>query len=207
MMEKTDKKTDILVAAEKLFCEYGFEGTSTRQIAAESGANMAMINYYFGSKMGVFKEIMEDRVMSFKSQLNQIKDENISAKEKLMKVIDQYATRILSNANFHKMMHRELSLSLRPEVFDQIKGAMGQNLIVIEDIIKEGIACGDFRDVDIRMTIVSVMGTISMVTTSPNKIAPDTSYDLDNEKDREVIKTRLIAHLQDMILTHLTPKQ
>nr|WP_138722122.1 TetR/AcrR family transcriptional regulator [Pedobacter helvus] len=206
-MEKTDKKTDILVAAEKLFCEYGFEGTSTRQIAAESGANMAMINYYFGSKMGVFKEIMEDRVMSFKSQLNQIKDENISAKEKLMKVIDQYATRILSNANFHKMMHRELSLSLRPEVFDQIKGAMGQNLIVIEDIIKEGIACGDFRDVDIRMTIVSVMGTISMVTTSPNKIAPDTSYDLDNEKDREVIKTRLIAHLQDMILTHLTPKQ
>ena len=207
MMEKTDKKTDILIAAEKLFCEYGFEGTSTRQIAAESGANMAMINYYFGSKMGVFKEIMEERVMSFKSQLNQIKDENIPAKEKLMKVIDKYASRILSNANFHKMMHRELSLSLRPEVFDQIKSAMGQNLIVIEDIIKEGIACGDFRDVDIRMTIVSVMGTISMVTTSPNKIAPDTSYDLDNEKDREVIKTRLIAHLQDMILTHLTPKQ
>ncbi|MNJ97711.1 HTH-type transcriptional repressor NicS [compost metagenome] len=206
-MEKTDKKTDILVAAEKLFCKYGFEGTSTRQIAAESGANMAMINYYFGSKMGVFKEIMEERVLSFKSQLNQIKDENIPAKEKLMKVIDKYATRILRNANFHKMMHRELSLSLRPEVFDQIKGAMGQNLIVIEDIIKDGISSGDFRDVDIRMTIVSVMGTISMVTTSPNKIAPDSNYDLNNEKDREVIKKRLIAHLQDMILTHLTPKQ
>lgn len=206
-MEKTDKKTDILLAAEKLFCENGFEGTSTRQIAAESGANMAMINYYFGSKMGVFKEILEERVMGFKSQLNQIKEENISAKEKLMKVIEKYATRILSNANFHKMMYRELSLSLRPEVFDQIKGAMGQNLLVIEDIIKEGIACGDFREVDIRMTIVSVMGTISMVTTSPSKIAPDTNYDLNDEKDREVIKTRLIAHLQDMILTHLTPKQ
>lgn len=207
MMEKTDKKTDILIAAEKLFCEYGFEGTSTRQIAAESGANMAMINYYFGSKMGVFKEIMEERLLSFKLQLNQIKDENSSAKEKLMKVIEKYATRILSNANFHKMMHRELSLSLRPEVFDQIKGAMGQNLIVIENIIKEGITAGDFRDVDVRMTIVSVMGTISMVTTSPNKVSPDSTYDLDDEKDRELIKTRLIAHLQDMILTHLTPKQ
>ena len=207
MMEKPDKKTDIIVAAEKLFCENGFEGTSTRQIAAESGANMAMINYYFGSKMGVFKEIMEERLLSFKLQLNQIKDENSSAKDKLMKVIEKYATRILSNANFHKMMHRELSLSLRPEVFDQIKGAMGQNLIVIENIIKEGITAGDFREVDIRMTIVSVMGTISMVTTSPNKVSPDSTYDLDNEKDRELIKTRLIAHLQDMILTHLTPKQ
>lgn len=206
-MEKTDKKTDILVAAEKLFCEYGFEGTSTRQIAAESGANIAMINYYFGSKMGVFKEILEERVMSFKSQLNQIKEENIPAKEKLIKVIEKYATRILSNANFHKMMYRELSLSLRPEVFDQIKGAMGQNLIVIEDIIKEGIEAGDFRQVDIRMTIVSVMGTISMVTTSPSKVAPDSTYDLNNEKDRKVITERLVTHLKDMILTHLTPKK
>lgn len=206
-MEKTDKKTDILVAAEKLFCEYGFEGTSTRQIAAESGANMAMINYYFGSKMGVFKEIMEERIIHFKSQLNQIKEEKIPAKEKLLKVIGKYATRILNSASFHKMMHRELSLSLRPEVFDQIKAAMAQNLIVIEDIIKEGISTGDFREVDIRMTIVSVMGTISMVTTSPNKIAPDSNYDLSNVKDREIIKNRLIAHLQDMILTHLTPKQ
>ena len=110
--------------------------------------------------------------MSYQSQHYQIKEEFIPAKEKLLKVIDKYASRILNNANFHKMMHRELSLSLRPEVFDQIKAAMGQNLIVIEDIIKEGIEAGDFRPVDIRMTIVSVMGTISMVTTSPKKIPP-----------------------------------
>ncbi|WP_199120115.1 TetR/AcrR family transcriptional regulator [Pedobacter sp. ASV28] len=206
-MEKTDKKTDILIAAEKLFCEYGFEGTSTRHIAKESGANMAMINYYFGSKMGVFMEIMEERVLGFKSQLNLIKEEKIPARDKLLKVIEKYASRILNNASFHKMMHRELSLSLRPEVFAQIKEAMGQNLFVIEDIIKEGIASGDFRSVDIRMSIVSVMGTISMVTTSPNKIAPDSNYDLNNEEDRETIKKRLIAHLQDMILTHLTKPQ
>ncbi len=69
-MEKTDKKTDILKAAEMLFSEFGYEGTSTRQIAKESGANMAMINYYFGSKEGVFIEIMEDRISGFKSQLS-----------------------------------------------------------------------------------------------------------------------------------------
>ncbi|RZL61078.1 MAG: TetR/AcrR family transcriptional regulator [Pedobacter sp.] len=206
-MEKTDKKTDILVAAEKLFCEYGFEGTSTRQIAAESGANMAMINYYFGSKMGVFLEIMEERILGFKSQLNLINEEDISPKEKLLKVIEKYATKILNNASFHKMMHRELSLSLRPEVFAQIKEAMGQNLLVIEDILNNGIAKGDFRPVDVRMTIISVMGTISMVTTSPNKIAQDSNYDLDNEKDRDTVKKRLITHLQDMVLTHLTPQK
>lgn len=206
-MEKTCKKTDILTAAEKLFCEYGFEGTSTRQIAAESGANMAMINYYFGGKMGVFIEIMEERVSSFKSHLDAIKEEKISAKEKLLKLIEQYATRILTNASFHKMMHRELSLSLRPEMFSKIKDAMEQNRLVIENIINEGINNGDFREVDVRMTILSIMGTFSAAATSPNKIDPNGNYNLSNKKDREMIKNRLVNHLKDMILTHLTPKK
>ncbi|RZL05297.1 MAG: TetR/AcrR family transcriptional regulator, partial [Pedobacter sp.] len=48
--EKADKRVNILEAAEKLFSELGYEGASTRQIAKEAGANMSMINYYFGSK-------------------------------------------------------------------------------------------------------------------------------------------------------------
>ena len=42
-MEKIDKRANILEAAERLFTELGYEGTSTRQIAKESGANMSMI--------------------------------------------------------------------------------------------------------------------------------------------------------------------
>ncbi|MDQ7949258.1 MAG: TetR family transcriptional regulator, partial [Pedobacter sp.] len=32
-MEKADKRTEILRAAEQLFAEFGYEGTSTRQIS------------------------------------------------------------------------------------------------------------------------------------------------------------------------------
>ncbi|TCC93834.1 TetR/AcrR family transcriptional regulator [Pedobacter frigiditerrae] len=201
-MEKTDKKTDILRAAETLFAELGFEGTSTRQIAKESGANMAMINYYFGSKEGVFLEIMEDRICGFKSQLNQINDEQIPAKEKLLKVVEQYVTRIFSNITFHKMMHRELSLTQRPEMFGQIKDAMASNRMVIEKIIENGIAEGSFRNVDVRMSILTIMGTISMVAISPTKA--EDNIDMNDEKQKEVLRKRLVAHLQDFIITHLT---
>lgn len=203
-MEKTDKKTDILRAAEKLFAEFGYEGTSTRQISKESGANMAMINYYFGSKEGVFLEIMEDRISGFKSQLNLIAEEKVPAKEKLLKVVEQYARRIFSNVCFHKMMHRELSLTQRPEMFTQIKDAMAQNLNVIESIINGGIAEGSFRQVDVRMSIVSIMGTISMVATSPNKVIPDVDFDIKNDKHRAMLEERLISHLKDLIITHLS---
>ncbi len=203
-MEKTDKRTDILRAAEKLFAEFGYEGTSTRQISKESGANMAMINYYFGSKEGVFLEIMEDRISGFKSQLNLIAEEQIPAKEKLLKVVEQYTKRIFSNVCFHKMMHRELSLTQRPEMFTQIKEAMAQNLNVIESIINSGIEEGHFRPVDVRMSIVSIMGTISMAATSPNKVNPDINFDIKNDEQRAELEKRLVNHLKDLIITHLT---
>jgi len=200
-VEKTDKKTEILVAARKLFAEFGFEGTSTRQIAKESGANMAMINYYFGSKEGVFLEIMEDKISGFKTQLNQINDEQIPAKEKLLKVVDQYATRIFSNIGFHKMMHRELSLTQRPEMFSQIRDAMTRNRTVIENIIENGIADGSFRKVDVRMSIATIMGTISLLANQPTKV--EDNIDMNNDKEREVLRKRMVAHLQDFIITHL----
>jgi len=206
-MEKTDKKTDILKAAEMLFSEFGFEGTSTRQIAKESGANMAMINYYFGSKEGVFLEIMESSISGFKSHLDLINKEQIPAKEKLLKVVDQYASRIFSNIGFHKMMHRELSLTQRPEMFSKIKEAMACNRQVIEKIIEDGIADGTFRQVDVRMSIASIMGTITLIATSPTKVIDIENFDISNKIQAEPLRKRLVVHLQDLIITHLTPQK
>jgi len=40
----------LLDAAEELFCEHGFDGTSVRDLAAAAGCNVASVNYYFGGK-------------------------------------------------------------------------------------------------------------------------------------------------------------
>jgi len=206
-MEKPDKRSSILAAAETLFSELGYEGTSTRQIAKESGANMSMINYYFGSKEGVFLEIMNRRLENFKAELTIIDEYKISQMEKLFKVIEGYTKRILSNISFHKMMHRELSLAQRPEMYCKVKDAMTGNLRVIEKIIQDGIAEGSFRQVDIRMLMGSLMGTITYVATMPSKITEGSVLDINIPKDREILTERLITHLKDLVITYLTPKK
>ena len=206
-MEKADKRVSILDAAEKLFSELGYEGASTRQIAKEAGANMAMINYYFGSKEGVFMEIMGQRVSDFKHQLKEINEMEATVMEKLLLVVERYATRILCNLTFHKMMQRELSLPQRPEMFSTIKSAMLENMSVIEGIITEGIEEGTFRKVDVRMLIATVMGTISNVAISPSKITSGTSLDINVKKDRKLITERLITHLKDLVTIYLTPNK
>lgn len=206
-MEKPDKRSSILISAEKLFSEQGYEGTSTRQIAKESGANMSMINYYFGSKEGVFHEIINKRIKDFTAQLISINQDTIPSMEKLMKVIESYTRRIQSNVAFHKMMHRELSLSQRPDTFCKFNDAIGENIKVLEDIINEGNDNGSFRLVDNRMLIASIMGTISNVAITPTKVTHGTNLDMNIPEDKEILTQRLIVHLKDMVCTYLTPRK
>lgn len=53
-----DTKTRILDAAERLFAERGFEGTSIRAVTAEAGANLAAVGYHFGSKEALFAAVL-----------------------------------------------------------------------------------------------------------------------------------------------------
>ncbi|AOX99633.1 TetR/AcrR family transcriptional regulator [Jeongeupia sp. USM3] len=63
-----ETSTRILDAAEKLFVEHGFHATSMRLITQAAGVNIAAVNYYFGSKDGLFKAVFERRAEPF-SQL------------------------------------------------------------------------------------------------------------------------------------------
>jgi AcrR family transcriptional regulator len=47
----------LLVSAEQLFSELGFNGVSVRDIADRAGVNSALVAYYFGGKQGLLAEV------------------------------------------------------------------------------------------------------------------------------------------------------
>jgi AcrR family transcriptional regulator len=49
-MAPPDTRTQLLDAAERLFAERGYRGTSVRAITDLAGANLAAVGYHFGSK-------------------------------------------------------------------------------------------------------------------------------------------------------------
>ena len=55
-------KNRILDAAEALFMEHGFEATSLRAITAAAEANLAAVNYHFGSKEELFQAVLTRRL-------------------------------------------------------------------------------------------------------------------------------------------------
>jgi len=53
----------LLDAAEKLFAEKGFDGTSVRDITNEAKCNVAAVNYHFGGKDNLYKEAFRRKLI------------------------------------------------------------------------------------------------------------------------------------------------
>ncbi|MFC4822513.1 TetR/AcrR family transcriptional regulator [Dokdonella ginsengisoli] len=71
-------KARLLEAAEELFIEHGYESMSLRQITTQAGANLAAVNYHFGSKEALVQELLTQRF----DRLNQERLQLLSICEK-----------------------------------------------------------------------------------------------------------------------------
>lgn len=71
MIRKTKIEKDLSTeekikeAARKVFMLKGYAATRTRDIAEESGINLALLNYYFRSKEKLFSEVMQEKMQQF----------------------------------------------------------------------------------------------------------------------------------------------
>ncbi len=54
-----DTRRRILETALEIFAAEGYEGTSTRLLAERAGVNLPAIQYYFGSKEGLYRAVIE----------------------------------------------------------------------------------------------------------------------------------------------------
>jgi len=68
-MSQADTKQRILDAAEHFFARDGYHATSLRSITTEAEANLAAVNYHFGSKESLLEAIIDRRLRP----LNQIR--------------------------------------------------------------------------------------------------------------------------------------
>jgi AcrR family transcriptional regulator len=89
---KNDTKTTkqkIFDAAVTLFARKGFDTVGTREIAKQAGANIAMINYYFGGKTGILIAIINTAYKNHRDAMDNIKD-SATPEQRIRTVIENF---------------------------------------------------------------------------------------------------------------------
>jgi len=95
-----DTTADRLIdAAEMLFSEQGFAGTSVRDITSAAGCNVASVHYHFGGKSGLYETV-------FARRLTMLRDVRIEA---VKKVVDEAVAKGRVEPVLHAFAHAFLA--------------------------------------------------------------------------------------------------
>lgn len=108
-MEDLTTEQKIAAAARKIFTQKGYAATKTRDIAEEAGINLALLNYYFGSKENLFKQVLKEKFEAlFGLMIPLLSDRNISLDKKIRLLVRNYTKLLTENEELPIFVLNEL---------------------------------------------------------------------------------------------------
>jgi len=94
---RPDRKAAILLAAERLFAQYGYHAVTIRQIAVEADVPLALVGYYYGQKHELFEAIFAHWSVTIDERLRALREAENShtGEERLPHIIEAFVAPVL----------------------------------------------------------------------------------------------------------------
>jgi len=103
----------LLKAAEELFGERGFKKVTVREICHAAKANVAAVNYHFGDKAGLYREVLQSAIDRMRATNDSAREEGKGRppEEQLRRYLGIFLARILSpgSEGIHRLITREVN--------------------------------------------------------------------------------------------------
>lgn len=133
------RRVEIQEAAIDLFSKKGFQATTMEQIASSVNIARTSLYEYFKSKEDILYSLIHEAVEK-EIELPQ----NTSTRSKLEYLASHSIIRLQSNFTLYKILFQELP-SLSNSTSDRIKTWQNHTMILVQQVIKEGIKNGAFN--------------------------------------------------------------
>lgn len=189
-------KAKILEAAESLFAERGFAGTAIRDIAARAGVNGAMVHYYFGNKEGLYQAVLGTVGSTISDAFAEIASGQGSTRERLTRLVEAYASYVLSHPHFARILYREM-LASGDQLKQMARKYATANYTMLRDAIAEGVRRGELRPLDVDLAPVSLLGMVAVF----QFLRPIVSTVLGKKNYDEQFIKRIAQHTVDLFLS------
>ena len=160
----------LLEAAEELFAQKGFDGTTIRDITTKARRGLASINYFYGDKRELYEELFRLRLREMNESRIKTIETIMSDKSKLTleKLLYSYSVDFLKpfsdpqqSQRFMQLFFRELAEQRLPKnmFLDELAAP---SIAAMEEAI--AVICPNINEHDALMSILSLTGQLVHIT-------------------------------------------
>ena len=193
--KQLQRKAQILDAALAVIVQKGYENSRMDDIVASSKMSKGAINWYYKSKKEVYLSLVNHWVHNYSAVLNHIVDTDRSASDQLRSLFQYFIVQYEKDPVVFKALLEFWSMAGRdPEFNDKLQKVYSEFVNLISTIIQQGMDNGEFKNLDVDITAMSIMVNIEGIMWF-------TLFKLKNTSAREYIQT-----ISDFILSGLISK-
>jgi len=189
-------RESLLETARGLFLARGFASVTIRQIAAAAGSSPAMIHYYFGDKLGLYRAMLDDAFAPVTAALQRIRDPSSGAAPGIASLVRVYMGMLAANPWVPALIVQEVLAEggqFRPQFIEHFAGRLAP--LFVEALRREQAQGAVRADVDPRLAAISAVS----LSVFPFLSLPVTSKVLGLSIEAEALD-RLAAHTTRVLL-------
>ncbi|HUX34650.1 MAG TPA: CerR family C-terminal domain-containing protein [Gemmatimonadaceae bacterium] len=160
-----DTRERLLAAGTRLFAEHGFHNVSVRDLCTEAGANVAAVNYHFGGKLGLYREVVGTAITAIRAVSDALTrtDDDAPPEDRLRHYVRAFLPTLAGRDKrieaarvgwIHQLMRHETSdpTPLAPWIAEQ---AVMPRVQYLSRLVAELIGC-DLADPRVKRCVVSI---------------------------------------------------
>ena len=159
----------ILKAAVNEFADHGIAGARTDAIANAAHVNKALLYYYFKDKEAMYQAVLDQVFSGLRDTVLSALESDLPPREKVLKYLGAYFDYVAANPRFPRVVQGEWirSGSERTGQMQKVAKAYFRPIYQkLGEVLRQGIAAGDFRPIDPMHFIPSMVAIIIFYFTS-----------------------------------------
>jgi TetR/AcrR family transcriptional regulator len=153
----------ILEAAAVEFAQRGLAGARIEAIARRAAVNKALLYYYFHDKEALYGAVLDSVFSKLKQSLLDVLELDLPPREKMLAYTAAHFNFIASAHTYPRLVQQEM-MGAGPEGSPHlprlVKNYLRPVFVKVAELIRAGIAAGDFRPVDPMQFIPSLIAII-----------------------------------------------
>jgi AcrR family transcriptional regulator len=152
----------LLTAALEIFNTKGYAATSVREVVAAAGVSKPVLYYYFGSKEGIYLELMKGCQATFEEVVSRLAASQGESRERVIRFCQGIFDGVAENLSLVRLIYAIYYGPPQGAPHFDYEQFFTRMLEIVRTIVEEGMAKGELRQADVMVVTWVCIGTLNM---------------------------------------------